>query len=148
MKILIADDSEQKIEDLVAFFHEYHLPIENIDKSYSFRETVQLLMKEKYDLVMLDMSMPTKTNVIGSKSRSLAGRDILSTVRFNGITSTKFVIFSQFGEFGRHDEVISLQEIYQALEEEFGELLLGCLKYDSTSETWKEKLYALMESNL
>lgn len=148
MKILIAEDSDQKIEELNQFLSSFGRSDFTISVSRSFKESIKLILSEQFDLVILDMSMPTKSGSLNINNRSLAGRDILSTVRFNRLTQVKFVIFSQFGEFGRHDEVVSLSEIYESLIAEHGDIIIGYVKYDSSSDSWKKSLKMLLKGFL
>jgi CheY-like chemotaxis protein len=147
MKVLIAEDSEEKREDLEDFFS-IEFPYYCLGKSASFKETVQMVEDENFDLLILDMTMPTKsenTSKFQSKARTLAGRDVLSTLKFYSIKNIKCIIFSQFGEFGKKGEVETLDEIYVKLLLKYPDLLLGCVKYDSAAQGWRAKLKILIK---
>lgn len=148
MKILIAEDSAQKEDDLIDYFRSLDIEQLEIHVAKSFKESIRQILSKDFNLVILDMSMPSKSGSLSFNNRTLAGKDILSTVKFNKINTTKFIVFSQFSEFGRHDDVVSLPEIYLQLEAQFKELLLGCVKYDSSSDLWKKELSALIKSFL
>ncbi|PKG85105.1 hypothetical protein CXF85_05730 [Colwellia sp. 75C3] len=146
MKILIADDSEEKIDELTEFFNSKKYGVE-IGVSGSFKETVSKVESETYDLVMLDMTMPTSSSKLKSKKtkRSLAGKDVLATLNYHSISPPKCIIFSQFSEFGRHDDIMSLSEIYDDLFDTYSNFLCGYVIYDSTSDLWKDSLTKLIK---
>lgn len=147
MNVLIAEDSEEKREDLVSFFSEEY-PSFSLSMSSSFKETVQMVEDYSYDLLVLDMTMPTKsanTSKFQTKARTLAGRDVLSTLQFYSIDNIKCIIFSQFSEFGKKGEVETLDEIYRNLLEKHRDILLGCVKYEAAAQHWREKLKLLIK---
>lgn len=146
MNVLIAEDSEEKKEDLISFFSEEY-PKFKIDISASFKETVQKVEDNNYDLLILDMTMPTKsanTSKFQTKARTLAGRDVLSTLQFYSIDNIKCIVFSQFSEFGKKGEVETLDEIYHDLLGNHRDILLGCVKYEAASQHWRERLKILI----
>jgi CheY-like chemotaxis protein len=146
MKILIADDSEEKIGELEQYFHDKGYGIE-LGISRSFKETVSKAEGGQYDLVMLDMTMPTSSSKLKNKNtkRSLAGKDVLATLNYYSISPPKCIIFSQFSEFGRHDDISSLSEIYDDLFDTYSNFLCGYVIYDSTSDLWKDSLTKLIQ---
>ncbi|WP_417439896.1 response regulator [Idiomarina abyssalis] len=145
MKILIADDSSHKIEELRVFFEEEQITSDSIDVATSFKDTIRKIIKEKFDLVILDMSMPSSEGSLGTTSRSLAGKDVLSTVYYKRISGVNFILFSQFSEFGRHDEVVSFEEIYSSLKNQYEDILLGSVSYQESSNEWKNNLLKIIK---
>jgi len=148
MKVLIADDSDEKIKVLKLFFQEQY-SINNITVCKSSNETINHLLDQKYDLVMLDMTMPVKSRGrrgVNNKKRSLAGKDVLSTLKFYKVKNSKFIIFTRFSEFGRLDEVISIGDIYNNLLQLYHDVLLGYVTYDNSSDSWKKELTKLINS--
>ncbi len=126
MNILIADDSEEKIYELKQFFNSKNYEV-SLGVSGSFKETVSKVESEQYDLVMLDMTMPTSSSKLKNKNtkRSLAGKDVLATLNYHSISPPKCIIFSQFSEFGRHDDIVSINEIYDDLFDTYSNFLCG-----------------------
>lgn len=146
MKILIADDSDEKIKVLKKFFSKQY-SVDDVAICKSSNEAINRLLEDQYDLVMLDMTMPVKSRGrrgVNNKKRSLAGKDVLSTLKFYKIKGSKFIIFTRFSEFGRLDEVISIGEIYENLLKLHHDVLLGYVTYDNSSDTWKKDLIKLI----
>jgi len=151
LKILIADDSELKITELKAFFEsgDFCMSSSNIYVAKSFKTTVNSIVNEDLDLVILDMTMPAHENskyTSSMKPRALAGKDVLATVNYNRIEGVKFIIFSQFGEFGRKDDIISLEDICADLFVSFPELVCGFVKFNSASSLWKKEMNELIKA--
>ncbi|WP_193049677.1 response regulator [Pseudoalteromonas sp. SD03] len=147
MKILIADDSVQKVEDVKNFLlGDFGLSEIDISVTTSFKDTIREITRTDYDLVILDMSMPSSSGSLSRTSRALAGKDVLATVSYRQLKTVKFILFSQFSEFGRHDDVISLSEIYDSLSEEYSEYLIDFIKYNGSSDLWKVKLESIIRS--
>lgn len=146
MKVLIADDSEHKIDELISVFQEIDIKKQQIEVAGSFKETIKKLMSHTFDLVILDMSMPLNKGSLGKSSRALAGKDVLATVSYNHLKSNKFILFSQFSEFGRHDDVVTLEEIYELLKKDYESLLFGAVIYQSNSNIWKREIVSIIKS--
>lgn len=147
MKILIADDSNHKIEEVkVLLFDRLDIDPQDVFVTMSFKETIKEITRVNYDLVILDMSMPSSSGSLSRSSRTLAGKDVLATVSYRQIIGVKFVLFSQFSEFGRHDDVVSLSDIYDSLADEYGDYLLGFVKYENSSSSWKDKLESIIKT--
>ena len=58
MKILIVEDDENKLNNLKDFINEYYLNEVNIDICHSFQSGLESILINKYDLLLLDMSLP------------------------------------------------------------------------------------------
>ncbi len=150
VRILIADDSDEKIKALENFFKEQY-GVHEFTICTSSNDVISKLLEEQYDLVMLDMTMPVKSRGrrgVNNKKRSLAGKDVLSTLKFYKVKNSKFIIFTRFSEFGRLDEVVSIGEIYEKLLKLHSNVLLGYVTYDNSSDSWKADLNKLISSAL
>jgi CheY-like chemotaxis protein len=150
VRILIADDSDLKINELKSFFHsnDFYLKEFFVEVTKSFKTTVNKLIVDDFDLVLLDMTMPTterSSSKKGVKTRTLAGKDVLTTLKYNEIKGLKCVIFSQFSEFGGKGNVVSLDDIYQVFLSSFPDLVIGCVQYNTASLLWRKELNKLIQ---
>jgi CheY-like chemotaxis protein len=144
MKILVADDQDSKQESLTEFIVSNFKDTE-IDHSYSFKGTRDKIIKNRYDLVLLDMTMPSfdsqpdKDNIVDGKNRALAGKDIIQTMAYRQIIYN-VIIVTQFDVFGRHYQMTSIDEIIEPLVSDYPEIVKGYVLWDYQSDTWKTKL--------
>ncbi|ENG8680287.1 hypothetical protein ACOBM3_17090 [Enterobacter hormaechei] len=150
--ILIADDQLEKQRSLKNFlennFNEYTL-----DSSYSFRSTREKIIKNKYSLILLDMTMPSsdsKTNsdfVSDGKGRALAGSDIIQTMHYR-MMDTPVIIVTQFDVFGRHNQLTSIEEITSELLSNYPSIVKGFVLWDYQSDNWNNILLNLINGCL
>lgn len=149
MDILIADDQAEKHRTLKAFLEE-HFNSYVIDHSYSFKSTRDKIISQKYDIILLDMTMPSfdsKQNVESIsevKKRALAGRDIVQTMNYRCIQSS-VIIVTQFDVFGRHNQLTSIEEIATDLILTYPNLVKGYVLWDYQGDSWKDTLKKLIE---
>ncbi|PWQ93736.1 response regulator transcription factor [Leucothrix arctica] len=146
-KILIADDTPQKITDVLDVLSIY----DNFQftESYSFDETVDLLINSNFDLIVLDMSLPTFN---GEKSgsgrmRALGGKDILDVMDYEEII-TPVIVFTQFDVFGRNSQLVTLEDINTTLDNDYSNIYLGSVMYDSRYSNWKQEFIKLIPKEL
>jgi len=147
VKILIADDEPQKIKEVLEILSEFKT-LEFIE-SHSFDSTVDLLLKDSFQLIILDMSLPTfegKCSESG-RMRALGGKDILDIMDYEEI-NTPVIVFTQFDVFGRNRELITLSDVDKGLRNNYEDIYLGSVMYDSRYSEWKEELLKLLPKGL
>ncbi|WP_419211635.1 hypothetical protein ACNR9Q_12920 [Maribacter sp. X9] len=140
-KILFIEDNKTKIDDVKSFTLETFTNTEIIVKE-SFTSGLRELFTNNYDLVFLDMSLPTRE---GSPSNSLnnfeqlGGHKILSEMkRKKKIVPT--LLITMFREFGIGKSFLDLKEVDEMCRDEFPEIYKGVVYYSSREEGWKENL--------
>ncbi|MFB4410181.1 hypothetical protein [Pantoea sp. ANP04] len=146
MNILIVEDIEYKREKVISSLFNMSSRIV-IDVAKSFSSAVNLANDNKYELIILDMSIPTYDkgpNENGGRFRVYGGKDIIrKLLRKNDIP--RIVILTQhttFGEVGDQKTTDTLSEEIEAL---IGDKFLGIIKYDSTKPQWKEELNKIVQ---
>jgi CheY-like chemotaxis protein len=140
-KILFIEDNEIKAKDVTSFILEKYPNYEVVIKD-SFRGGVREIIKNSYDLLLLDMSLPTWDR---KDSRSNEGFE-----RFGGITIMRemkrkkrefpTVVITMFNEFGIGKTFIDLSQLNNHLVKEFSSFYLGYVQYVSRETKWKEEL--------
>ncbi|EKN6076500.1 response regulator, partial [Yersinia enterocolitica] len=142
MNILIADDSLQKQELLKELIIDEY-PNGVIFQTDSFNSTFKEIKSRLFDLILLDMTMPTfEQNKRGSsegKVRTLAGKDIISKMVYRNII-TPTILVTQFEVFGRHNHLISIKEMADELMINYPEIVRGCILFDFQSDIWKKEI--------
>lgn len=136
MKILIIEDDINKLNALSAFLARY----DHISYKYmsSYHSGMRALTTEEFDLLLLDMSMPAydvTSQETGGRPLALAGRDILFQLRRRKL-QLKAIIVTQYEDF----DGLSLSELGRDLSKEFPDNYVGAVYYNTTQDSWKEKL--------
>ncbi|UBZ08781.1 response regulator [Salegentibacter mishustinae] len=140
MKILLVEDDEDK-RSRIAEFIKNELEA-NIDIARSFQSGRKSISEKKYDLILLDMSMPTfdiSPLESGGRSQPFGGRTLLFEMQRRNI-NTKVVVITQFDFFGVDDEEITLEELDLELKNSFSQNYLGAVPFNIGYEDWKENL--------
>lgn len=143
MNFLIADDREEKQEALSLFMKEIYSSC-NIVQTYAYNTTFEQIRKNKFDLIFLDMTMPSFDAKSGKKEhdrslRTLAGRDIIIKMAYRKIKIPTLIV-TQFEVFGRHNQITPIEEITNELMEQYPDIVYGCVLFDFQSDSWKSQL--------
>jgi len=143
-RILIADDNPEKLKAIELFILSRFESFE-LDFSYSYNSTIKKLKTIQYDLVILDMSMPTfdPKEGVTPQVKPLAGKDVMSRLKYKN-NALPVIIITQFEIFGRMSDTIDLQNLQQNLSESFPDNFTGCVFYDPLSSSWSESLGELI----
>lgn len=137
MIILLIEDNEFKKNNISK-----HLS-NNSDHKIEFSESVNgaltKLLDNKYDLVILDMSLPTFDNSINSQEnrpQGYGGREILRQMdRFNIFVPV--IVITQYAKFDDSIEIMSLEDLTNQLHNEHGQNVKKVIYYSSSSDEWK-----------
>lgn len=140
MKILVMEDQEEKYKQ-----------IENVIKmgnSLKWEKNCQLglmeLRQNKYELLLLDMSMPiSDEEKIKDNFDSYAGMSVLREIKRRKY-DLKVVVITGFNDFEKGNELITLSELDKKIKENYNNIYLGYVKYDSTSVEWQDKLQQML----
>ena len=141
MKILLVEDDEDKMNDLVAFIQEKLT--ENFTIARSFQSGKKALKEINYDLVLLDMTIPTfdiTPKEDGGRSQPFGGRMLLSEMIRHRI-QTKVIVVTQFDVFGKGRDEITLKELHQVLLDQFPTIYFGAVHFSVSVTGWKDELY-------
>jgi len=143
MKILFIEDDDEKRDKINTYLNNIFDNLKIVDKKSYHSGLRTLVKKEKYDIVLMDMSMPN-FDVISDESEggtpeSFAGRKLLEQMKFRFIDYPVIVI-TQFESFGEHVEKLSFKELNEELEAKFRPFYKGMVYYHSSESDWKENL--------
>jgi CheY-like chemotaxis protein len=94
------------------------------------------IIKNQYDLLILDMSIPTFDGA--SKQKIYAGRDILHEIKRKNITIPT-VVFTQYTIFGEGEDQKNADQLDEILAMNYPNNYLGIV-YFSSAFLWQEKL--------
>jgi DNA-binding response OmpR family regulator len=138
MNILIIEDFKPKLEHIISYVKKI---VESpfIDERYSFQSGLKSILEKDYDLILLDMSLPTydiEATEKGGVKRPFAGREILRQMNKKSII-VPVIVITQFDYFGDDDSKMSLNELTEQLKS-FSNFK-GTIVYNAKFD-WKNEL--------
>lgn len=148
MEILLVEDDEDKREQLILFVNENKLG--RLTEVRSFQSGLAKIKTHIYDLILLDMSMPTfdiSANESGGRSQPFGGELLLFEMQRRGIVS-KVIVVSQFELFGDGEDKISIEDLNNRLLDSFSENYIGIVQYSISYTSWKNKILDKLKLNL
>lgn len=144
MKILIVENDPNKSGQIELFLsEELGIPKENIEVKKSYQSGLETILSNNYDLLILDMSLPTfdiTKEDDGGETLDRGGEVILQEMEREGI-KIKAVIVTQYEEF----DDVSLEEIDNSLKNEFSDFYLGCIYYNTIQMNWQNELKKIID---
>lgn len=142
---LVVEDDEFKRSDIVkAIGVDY-----KIDHATSVSSAVKAVFDVKYDLMILDMALPTfekRTKDSGGTSQPQGGIEVLRALRHLG-RSTSAIIVSQFPSLEIDGVFYKLEQTPSELSERYGVKLLGAVLYDFETIDWTREFQGLLEQH-
>lgn len=147
-KFLLIEDDSNKSKQIIDFIEENFINSTTILKR-SYQSGLKELNINKYDLVLLDMQLPTfdiKSGEDGYKFRKLAGVDILKELKRKK-KECKIIIVTQFETFGEGEFYIELEDLKRNLKNEYKDLYIDTVYYNAGQTKWKEELIGHITKN-
>jgi len=145
MKLLIIEDNDIKFE-LVADFLRKSLGVANLTRAASYQSGVESLVNYMFDFVILDMTLPIsdlESSPVGMDFLAFGGEYILRECLRRHI-STKIIVVSQYGTFVRDNKEVSFEQLRAEILPRFEALVLGCVRLDRDSDSWKTEIINLI----
>lgn len=147
-KIILVEDDVKKMEDISEFLCR-ELNITDIVIKESYQSGIKELITKSYDLLLLDMSIPTFTkspDEPGGPYEKFGGYLILKELaRKEKLIQT--ILITMFDDFGESDASITINQLDSSLKEEFSPHFLGSVFYHAKENKWKEHLRKLILNN-
>lgn len=148
-KLLIVEDDDPKLEQLQSIikseFPEYEISI-----AKSLNSACKLIDNQEFNLVLLDMSLPTfdggKTISSSGRQKTLGGRDFLRYLVECEVNLPVFVV-TGFKDFPIENKNIQLAELDKSLKKEFTEIYRGNVFFSHSNDDWKEKIREILRGN-
>lgn len=143
MNILVIEDNQLKREKLCAFLSSSFDV--TLFEAASYNSGLKALLKSSFDLLVLDMSMPTfdrTTATNGGRFRALGGKEIAMRLKKEG-RLIPFVVVTGYSDFSVNAENLSILQIDEILKTLGGEYK-GCVFFDAVESVWKEQLMEII----
>lgn len=149
-KILLIEDDEPKREQILSLLSTGFTDI-SVSVAKSLNSACRLIDAEFYDLILLDMSLPTfdggKTVGASGRQKTLGGRDALRYIVECEIATPVYVV-TGFKDFPGETRNIQLEELHKELQSEFPENYRGKISFSHSSEEWKAKMCKIVRDIL
>ena len=142
MKVLIIEDNPNKLKQIKNFLKEYYNQPQ-IEEARYFNGGKSKLYEETWDLILLDMSLPTYDithTEYGGDKKPVAGKNLMKRM-LNRKIFTPVVIITQFETFD--DDRISLDSLNQEFNEKFSNIWKGTIFYGN--DDWNIELKKLLD---
>ena len=143
MNILIVEDDENKSKTITEYISSIYPDIE-LSVAHSYQSGVQMAIDYKYDLLLLDMSIPNfdiTENEGGGEALKNGGELIIQELLDENI-DFNCTIITQYETFNNEP----LTTIDARLRKSCGDKYQGCIKYDSYNDDWKDLLKINIEN--
>lgn len=149
MKLLLIEDDPHKSKQIYEFVRN-NKPYCYIQVCHSFQSGLKAAFQQSFDVVLLDMSLPTfdiKSGEGGYKFLKRAGEDILREFKRKKYPA-KVIVVTQFDTFGEGEDYIELSDLKKQLEYNYNQNYIGTVYYDASQLKWKIELEELLEKTL
>lgn len=137
MKILLIEDQLYKSDPIIEYVKMNHRDVEiNLARSYS--DGIQEIMTNKYDMILLDMTLPIFEKKDGEDGGTMfddGGRRIIRRMKSKKLFIPCFVIT-------QYDKImdVTIESMNDELFELAPEIYQGYIFYQSNSNVWKTEL--------
>lgn len=148
MKLLLVEDEGPKLEKIKACIQTI-MPNSNIHTARSVRSALDLLDSAPFDMIILDMSLPTfdiSEDEYGGRPQGFGGLEVMRDMtNYEIITPVVVVTAYEYfpGELDgpqKETQETTLPELQAMLKREFSEIFVDLVKYDTLSDEWQEQL--------
>lgn len=147
-KILFIEDDKKKIDNISKYVEQQFVDL-SLDIRESYQSGLRQLLKEQYDLLLLDMSMPTFEKSLeepGGVHQKFAGHMILKEI-FRKKKPVKTIVVTMFDIFPVNEQFIPLNVLSDQLRNEFSPYFLGTVFYNGQDLQWQQEIKHLIQSN-
>jgi CheY-like chemotaxis protein len=139
-KILIVEDNHLKLEKLKNFLEDEFSEIEFEERtSYNSASKEIALNYDKYDLILLDMSMQTydiSNEESGGEPEPLAGKNILKQIYLRDIP-TKVIVVTMYTNFV---DGTKITQLHDELKNDYPDNYCGYIFFTHTNLEWASEL--------
>lgn len=120
----------------------------DLDFSGSYTTAIKSIYENKYDLILLDMSLPFtedgEENFEDNEFETFGGINILDELK-RIYYKTKVILITAFDILGDGNDMIKLSQLNETLNKNYCEIYKGYIHYNSSSIEWKNLLKLLIE---
>lgn len=146
MKILLIEDEVHKREELIKCVEKVHFPRPKIVDSVS--SAVLTVMNEMYDLIILDMALPTFSDNADDKKKghdqAEGGIEVLRALKASK-KSAKIIIVTQYPDFYIGGARVKLKNSSKVIREKYNQDVIGAVLYHYKAESTLNKIVSILK---
>ena len=143
LKILLIEDEPHKKDELVAHLKDFFEDRLELEVSDSVRSSIDMVSREDYDLVVLDMALPTfsasEASGDGGLDQALGGVEVLRSLKALGKTQ-RILIVTQYPDIFLGGRRVKIGKAQFALEKLYRQEIVGAVLYKYKSPGNRSKI--------
>ncbi|CAM3873829.1 response regulator [Bordetella tumulicola] len=147
-RILLIEDDSFKAINIREYILEL-MPDSSFDEIPSLVEAIDFINKNTYDLVLVDMAIPSHPSLQGEGSPMSflnGGLEILLELKSLD-RKDPCIVITQFHEIEISSVHYAVKDAADAIKKEIDCDILGCIEYSEESERWKADLSKFIKKN-
>lgn len=140
MNLLLVEDDGFKLQSIIYYLNE-NFGILKVDEARSIHEAITMLRSSLYDLVLLDMSLPShraQEGAGGVYSHPVGGLDILFHICTKN-RSEKVIIITQYPHIEFDQKYILVEEFVTVANDNGLKNLINAIRFDTNGD-WQQQL--------
>lgn len=146
LRILFVEDNDHKRGRIIDFIS-HSFPSAEVDEAYSFTSGWQKIESSFFDLVLLDMTLPTydrSSAESGGRVRIFGGKEIARKIFRNKI-KTRVAFITQFNSFSDKGYSYNFDELYKEMATDLNDTFRGMIFYNSSVSAWRDELAKVID---
>lgn len=147
VKCLIVEDDPFKMEGIRTHLIELFADRLETIECQALSSATSILASNKFDLVILDMSIHSHEPEAGAGSPfplSSGGLDVLFEIHYSG-SNTPCIILTQYPDIEIEEIPIPVEHAKQEILDKFGIEAAGCVRYLENDNQWKAEVTSILE---
>lgn len=145
MRVLLVEDEEHKIADLRERIEQAGVPERHLTIVSGVRDAVLQATSGEFDLVILDMALPTfSQGTGGGVAQAVGGVEVLRALQAESL-SLKIIVVTQYPGIIIGGKNVTLSQVGKVASAKYSQQVLGAVLYKFKMPEWEEAFDALME---
>ncbi|MBI3728400.1 MAG: response regulator [Burkholderiales bacterium] len=149
MRVLLIEDEVHKRDEMIQCVREvYGAPPEMAD---SVRSAVLKVMESDFDIVILDMALPTfgenSIDKMKGHDQAQGGIEVLRTLKLKA-KSPKIIVVTQYPDFYIGPTKVKLKDVSSIIYEKYNQQVLAGVLYKYKSKSTLQRIMSILRSQL
>jgi CheY-like chemotaxis protein len=147
IRALLVEDESPKLAHIFRFMREAFSQVSVVD-ARSVSSALDAIDEEKFDFLLLDMSLPTfdvGQGEHGGRPQGFGGIEILRHINMAGLDLPTIVLTGYEAFPDESGTLIDLTTLRQRITEEFPGTVIAVVHFNSSLDDWKVSLHPVIE---